>query len=224
MSPRAPWARTALHQAGDRALALSAYPAAVGYYRAALALWPQHETGQRADLLRLLGTTRLEAGELGQAEAVLAEGSEAAAAARLPALQARIRLQLAELHNLQGHPFDDALADCEAATAILSAEGDLEGLAEAWLLTGMTRFWLGRSPADQQALERAIAHAGRFADAREAIARARSVHDRCGARVTWARSRFAAGVVELIAETRQRPGTTCGRRMRHFRPWASGDT
>jgi class 3 adenylate cyclase/predicted ATPase len=258
----APRARAALHRAGDRALALNAFTRAAGYYRDALALWPQHAPGQRAGLLWLLGTALYEAGELGQAEAVLAEGSEAAAAARLPALQARIGVRLAELHGqLLGDPMEPALAECEAATAILDAEGDLEGLAEAWLLTGMTQFWLGRSPADQQALERAIAYArqsgyrrvqirasarlawtfwvlpipadeavaragqllqaasgdpwaeadilmpvsvicayaGRFADARAAIARARSVYDRFGAKIQWARSGLAAGCVEQLA-------------------------
>jgi tetratricopeptide (TPR) repeat protein len=32
-------------------------------------------------------------------------------------------------------------------------------LAEAWLLAGKLRFWLGESPADQEALERAMAYA-----------------------------------------------------------------
>jgi hypothetical protein len=59
----------------------------------------------------------------------------------------------------QGGPIEAAAAECEAATAILEAEGDLEGLAEAWQQTGTVRFWLGDSPADQQALERAIAYA-----------------------------------------------------------------
>ena len=154
-----PRARAALHRAGDRALALNALAAAAGYYRAALALWPQDAPGPRAGLQRLLGTTLFEAGELQQAEAVLAEGSDAAAAAGLPRLQARIRIRLAEIHDLQAAPEEETLAECEAAAAVLEAEGDLEGLAEAWKLTGMIRFWLGDSPAGQQALERAMAYA-----------------------------------------------------------------
>ena len=215
----------------------------------------------RADLSRLLGTVLFEAGELDQAEAVLAQGSEAAAAARLPALQARIRIQLTEVHARQGGPEEETLAECEAATAILDAEGDLEGLAEAWRLTGMARFWLGESPADQEACERAMsyarqcghprveiqagrqlvgtlrllpipadaaiaraeqllqiadgepwaeadildplsviyAYAGRFAEAREAIARAQSVYGRPAAKITWALGAFRAGEIELIA-------------------------
>jgi len=77
----APRARTALQAAGDRAVALNAFGSAVGYYRAALALWPQDAHQQRAGLLRLLGSALHEAGELDQAEAVLAEGSRVAAAA-----------------------------------------------------------------------------------------------------------------------------------------------
>ena len=261
LSGLAPGARTALHRAGDRALALNAFPAAAGYYRAALALWPPDAREQRAGLLRLLGTAAYETGDLEQAEAVLAQASQAAEAARLSVLQARIRVLLAEIRALQGGPGEEALAECEAATAILEAEGDLEGLAEAWQLTGMIQFWLGHSPADQEALERAIAHArqagsgrvqmkasswlattflllpipadtavarteqllqaangepwaeadilmplsglyayaGRFADARDAIARNQSVYDRSGAKLRRAMGATAAGWVELTA-------------------------
>jgi hypothetical protein len=101
----------------------------------------------------------VEAGELEQAEAALTEGAEVAAAAGLPAVQARIRVQLGEIHALHAGPDATALAECEAATAVLDAEGDLEGLAEAWISTGKLRFWLGESPADQEALERAIGYA-----------------------------------------------------------------
>ena len=254
-------ARTALHRAGDRAFALNAFAAAAGYYRAALALWPRDAQDQRAGLLRLLGFVLWEAGELDQAEAVLAEGSEAAAVAGLPALQARIRVRLAEVHLMLGGVRAKALAECEAATAILEAEGDLEGLAEGWLLAGKLVFWGGQSPADREALERAMsyarqsghhrvqiqagsrlvatfwllpipvdaaiaragqllqladgepwaeadilrplsviyAYAGRFADAREAIARAQSVYGRPAAKLTRAMDATAAGDIERIA-------------------------
>ena len=102
----APRARAALRAAGDRAVALNAFAAAAGYYRAALALWPQDAHEQRAGLLRLLGTALYEAGELDQAEAVLAEGSQVAAAAGAAALEARIRILLTEIRALQGGPGD----------------------------------------------------------------------------------------------------------------------
>ena len=47
----------------------------------------------------------------------------------------------------------------QAATAVLDAEGDLDGLAEAWLLIGRLRFDRGEWPADREAFERAIAYA-----------------------------------------------------------------
>ncbi|HEV8278207.1 MAG TPA: adenylate/guanylate cyclase domain-containing protein [Streptosporangiaceae bacterium] len=257
----APRARTALQAAGDRAAALTALAAAAAYYRAALARWPPDAQAQRAGLLRLLGTALREVGELDQAEAVLAEGSQLAAAAGAAALAARIRILLAEIRTACGGPEDQALAECQAAAAVLEAEGDLEGLAEAWTLTGIIRFWRGDSPAGQQALERAIAdarqgghrraqmqastwlaatfmplpipvdaaiarteqllqaangepwaeadilgalsdlyaYAGRFADARRAIARIRSVYESSGAKLRRAHGAARAGEVELIA-------------------------
>jgi class 3 adenylate cyclase len=257
----APRARAALQQAGDRAVALDAFGSAAGYYRAALALWPKDAHLQRASLLRLLGTALHEAGEPGQAEAVLAEGSQLAEAAGAAALQARIRILLTQIRISQGGPLDQGLAQCQAAAAVLEAEGDLEGLAKAWELTGMIRMWLGDSPADQQAFERAMAcarqaghrrmqywaaswliatfiqlpipvdaailrteqllqtadgepwaeadllmplsmlyaYAGRFADAREALARAQSVFRRSEAKIRWALPADRAGKIELIA-------------------------
>jgi hypothetical protein len=271
VSDLAPPAQTALHRAGDRAFALNAMAAAAGYYRATLTLWPRDAHEQRAGLLRLLGTALYEAGELAQAEAVVADGAEAAAAARLPVLQAQIRIRLAEIRTAQGLPEEEALAEFETATAILSAEGDLEGLAEAWQLTGMVRFWLGHSPADQQTLERALAYArqagsrrvqiqasfwlaatlvllpvpadtaiaraeqllraangepwaeadilmplsviyayaGRFADARDAIARNQSVFDHSGAKVRWALGVHSRGAVHCSSMRLPRASVRC---------------
>jgi MalT-like TPR region len=157
----APRARSALQAAGDRAFTLNAFKSAAGFYQAALSLWPRDAHQQRAGLLRLVGIVLQEAGELGQAEAALTEGAEDATAAGLPAVRARISVQLADIHSTQGGSAADALAECAAAIAVLDAEADLGGLAEAWTLTGRLRFWLGESPADQDALERAIAYARR---------------------------------------------------------------
>ena len=253
-------ARAAMQAAGDRAFALRAFAAAAGYYRAALALWPQDAQEQRAGLLRLLGTVLYMAGELDQAETVVSQGAEVTATAGLPGLRARMRILLTEIHALQGGPSTAALAECEAAIAVLDSERDLEGLAEAWTLAGRLRFWLGNSPAAEQALERAIAYArqcgnhraeslaaswlgvtltmlpvpadaavaraeqllqagsdpwaeadllvsisllyayaGRFADARAASARCRSVFADSGAKVAWAECASQAGQAELIA-------------------------
>jgi predicted ATPase len=113
-----------------------------------------------ADLLRLLGTVLYQAGDLQRAEAVLSEGAQAAAAAGLPAVQARIRLLLAEIHTMLGESLAEALAECEAAAAVLESGGDVAGLAEALLAIGKMLFWRGDVPAAAQALDQAVAYAG----------------------------------------------------------------
>ena len=116
----------------------------------------------RAGLLRLLGTVLLEGGDLSQAETVLSEGLEVAGAPGVPAEHARIRVVLAEIyqfHALSGGSSAGALEECQAAIAVLDAEGDLDGLAEAWLVIGRLRFDRGEWPADREAFERAIAYA-----------------------------------------------------------------
>ena len=65
----------------------------------ALAL-PPADQRLRADLLRLLGAVLFEAGELQRAQAVLSEGIQVAAGA--PAVQARIRVLLADVRNQAG--------------------------------------------------------------------------------------------------------------------------
>ena len=110
----------------------------------------------RADLLRLLGAVLFEGGDLDRADSVLAEGSEVAAAAGAPAVQARIAVLRADIANLQGAGNAEALAECEAAAAVLESEGDLDGLAEALTAAGRLRFWLGDIPASHVVLERAI--------------------------------------------------------------------
>ncbi len=114
----------------------------------------------RAGLPRLLGTVLFEAGDTERAEAVLTEGSQVAAAAGLAAVGARIAILLADIHSQQGRDStSEALAECEAAIAILESEGDLEGLAEAWIFAGRLHYYRFESPADQEALERAMAYA-----------------------------------------------------------------
>jgi tetratricopeptide (TPR) repeat protein len=113
----------------------------------------------RPDLLRLLGAVLYQAGDLQRAEAVLSEGAQAAAADGLVAVQARIRVQLAQIHDIQGGTDAEALAECEAAAAALESEGDVAGLAEAWLAVAKLRLFLGDPPAGAQALDRAAVYA-----------------------------------------------------------------
>ncbi len=160
------WSLSAGDQAGPRlALALEGFWLARGllaegrdWLERALAQ-PLHDQPARAGLLRLLGTVLYDAGDLTRAEAALREGLEVAAAAGAPALQARIRVLIADIHNLQGGGAAEALEDCESAIGVLESEGDLSGLAEAWLVVGRLRYDRAEWPADQGALEQALAYA-----------------------------------------------------------------
>jgi len=112
----------------------------------------------RAELLRLLGVVLYESGELDRAESVLSEGLRIAGS---PAAQARIRCVLAEISVLHGGSTQKALEVCQAAAPMLESEGDLDGAAQAWLSAGWMHYFIGDSPAEEQCLERAIAHARR---------------------------------------------------------------
>jgi predicted ATPase/class 3 adenylate cyclase len=117
----------------------------------------QHPADQRlrADLLRLLGAVLFEAGEPHGAHAVLSDAFQVAAGA--PAMQARIRALLADVRFRQGAGIAEMLAECEAAAAVLEAEGDLYGLADALTYAGRLRGILDWAPGYMEVLERAIA-------------------------------------------------------------------
>ena len=115
--------------------------------------------GQRleAELLRLLGTVLCEAGDLQAADAVLAQGAEAATAASDSCTQARISVLRADIRNMRGATNAETLAECERAAAVLEAGGDTDGLAEALTHAGKLRFALSDLPGSAEVLERAIA-------------------------------------------------------------------
>jgi tetratricopeptide (TPR) repeat protein len=130
-----------------------------GWLERALAASPTDQR-LRADLLRLLGAVLYAAGDLERARAVLAQGWEVAATAGLPSVQARIRVLRAEIQAEQSGIRAEAIQACEESAAVLEREGDLEGLAEAWLSAGRLRFWVGAAGASE-VLERAAACARR---------------------------------------------------------------
>jgi predicted ATPase/DNA-binding SARP family transcriptional activator len=120
----------------------------------------------RADLHRLLGAVLYATGDLNGGQAALAQGLQVATAAGLPAAQARIGVLQAEIQVFQGGTLAEAIEACEAATVVLESDGDLEGLAEAWLSVGKLRGAGGDSLAAEQALHRAAACARRSANHR----------------------------------------------------------
>ena len=121
--------------------------------------------GLRAELLRLLGMVVYAAGDLERARAVLSEGRRAAEAAGLTAAAARIGVLQTDIGTLVTGVTAQAVADCEAAIAVLEAAADLAGLADAWTVLGKMRF-AACAPGDEQALERAIGYAQRSGNRR----------------------------------------------------------
>ncbi|MFN2468967.1 MAG: AAA family ATPase [Gaiellaceae bacterium] len=81
--------RAALRTAGDRALALSAFPAAVRFYRAALALWPEADPA-RPQLLFAYGSALAWAEESGAEELAEARAALLAAGDRETASEADV--------------------------------------------------------------------------------------------------------------------------------------
>ena len=82
-----------------------------------------------------------------RAEVTLSEGRQVAEAAGLQAVQARIQVQLSESRSMLGRTDPLALGECEGAAAVLSAEGDLDGLAEVWIQIGRWRGYFGDAAA-----------------------------------------------------------------------------
>jgi predicted ATPase/DNA-binding SARP family transcriptional activator len=113
----------------------------------------------RAELLRLLGTV-LYGSDVVQAESVLSEGSRVAAEAGLLAVQARIRVLLGGVREMLGRPDANAFEECQEIVALLESEGDLAGLAEAWIRIGNIRAHVhGDMLAAVEACERAATYA-----------------------------------------------------------------
>jgi predicted ATPase/DNA-binding SARP family transcriptional activator len=112
----------------------------------------------RADLLRLLGMTLLYT-DPERSEATLSQGYRIANAAGLHAVQARIQVQLSETRSMLIRTGPEALKESEAAAAVLDAEGDLEGLAQAWIEIGRQRLFLGDALAAIAAFEHAATYA-----------------------------------------------------------------
>jgi predicted ATPase/DNA-binding SARP family transcriptional activator len=137
---------------GGSWLARGLFQEAQGWLERALAAGPP-DPRLVAELHRLLGAVLYAAGDLDRAQATLARGWQAAAAAGLPAIQARIRVLQAEI--LQDGTQAEVLQTCQAAAAVLESEGDLEGMAEALVSVGKQRFFCG-DPLAYQDLERAI--------------------------------------------------------------------
>ena len=148
----APRARSALEGAGDRALALNAFAAAAGFYRAALGLWPQDETKQRAGLLFRLALALGGAGEdddgvaLEQARSALAEVGDRARSAEAEA-------RLGELRWLKG---DRARAFEHLGRAQELVGDEPASAAKAYVLSELARSRMLANEFDAQIAQEAL--------------------------------------------------------------------
>jgi class 3 adenylate cyclase len=148
----APRARAALHLAGDHALALNAFPAAVGYYRAALGLWPEDARARRAGLLFRLALALGGAGEdedgvaLEQAgSALLAVGDRAGAA--------EAEARLGELWWLKGDR-DRAFGHVGRAQELVRDES--ASPAKAYVLSELVRYQMLAGEFDAHTAQQAL--------------------------------------------------------------------
>ena len=172
-------ARAALADAGERALALTAYAAAERFFRAALELWPDDAREQRAELLFRLALTLFYADAEGRADALEQARAEALAVGD-HARAAEIDSLLAQLAWMQGDT-DRCFEHLRQADELV--HGAPASPAKARVLSQVARY---RSLAGEDALE----------TAREALALAEQLdldEIRAHALVTIAGERFRAG-------------------------------
>ena len=131
-------ARLALRAAGERALGLGAFTAAVRHYRAALELWPADDA-ERPYLLLPYGRALRWAEDRGENE--LAEGRDLLIAAGDPGTAAEADLLLADIAVNRGH-LQRASEHLDQASALV---GDVEASrSKAYVLGHLARFRMMR--------------------------------------------------------------------------------
>jgi class 3 adenylate cyclase len=132
----APRAWPALHAAGDHALALNAFAAAAGFYKAALALCPEDARKERGDLLFRLA---LALGGSGEDEdgAALERARPALLAVGDRARAAEVEARLGELWWLKGHR-DRSLEHLGHAQALVRDQPASAG--KAYVLSELARY------------------------------------------------------------------------------------
>jgi predicted ATPase/class 3 adenylate cyclase len=158
-----------LGRAGRRALGRGDVPAAANLLGRAAALLAT-DLPARTALLPELGAALVIAGEFAHAEAVLGEAIEAGAATGDRRLELHAELERAFLRSLTNPEGGvEALRRvAERSLPEFEAMGDDRGLAKAWRRIADV-FWMeSRWSEQERALERALEHAVRGGDAREA--------------------------------------------------------
>ena len=151
--------------AGQRALARSDLPAAIGLLERAASL-AAGDGAARAELLPTLGAALIEAGRLADAERVLGSAALVAAEAGDERSAARVLVQEQFLHLLlaqEGGSEEAALA-VGRVVPIFERHADQRGLCSARRLEAWLHWNGARAAAATQAWEQAAAHASRVGD------------------------------------------------------------
>jgi class 3 adenylate cyclase/tetratricopeptide (TPR) repeat protein len=158
-----------LGAAGRRALGRGDISAGANLLSRTVALLPP-DAPERLQLLPALGGALTLAGELAQAEGVLSEAIDAAAALGDRRIELRARLEHAFLQSLTNPAASvERLLDvAEHAIPELESLGDDAGLAQAWRRVADVYWLTNRWEEQERALERALPYAERAGDAREA--------------------------------------------------------
>jgi class 3 adenylate cyclase/tetratricopeptide (TPR) repeat protein len=158
-----------LAAAGRRALSRGDASGAVNLLGRAASLIPREARG-REELLGALGAALVVAGEFARAEAVLTEAIEAGIAAENRRLELHARFERAFLRALTDprENVEELRRFAEEAIPELEKLGDDLGLAKAWRRIGDAHWMMNQWNEQERALERALAHADRAGDGREA--------------------------------------------------------
>jgi class 3 adenylate cyclase/tetratricopeptide (TPR) repeat protein len=161
-------ARERLAAAGRRAVARGDVSAATNLLGRAKALLTADVSG-REELLGELGATLVLAGEFADADEVLTEAIEVAAAAQNQRVELHAQLERAFLRALTDpeRGVNELRRVAEGALFGLEELGDDLGLAKAWRRIADVHWMTNRWDEQEQALERALAHAQRAGDPRE---------------------------------------------------------
>jgi class 3 adenylate cyclase/tetratricopeptide (TPR) repeat protein len=145
-----------LRAAGERAAGRGDAAAAVTLLERAARLMPNDGSAQREVQVEL-ASALLDRGELKAAQSIFATVVDEAHAAGEEVVEWRARVGQVSVGLWLDDVWDAAASELvQAAIPVLGRHRDNLGLARAWLVVGMTEFWLGRSRAADEAFARGL--------------------------------------------------------------------
>jgi class 3 adenylate cyclase/tetratricopeptide (TPR) repeat protein len=155
-----------LRSAGERAVVRGDMPGAASLFGRTVDLLADDDP-TRVSLLPELGMALIEIGELTQATSTFQLALEAAQAAGDERAEWRALLGHALTQVWLGASQEKAAAVAEEAAQALARLGDELGVARAWNLVALSRFWLGSTAFAEEAWRRALEHSRRARSPRE---------------------------------------------------------